>query len=65
MFYWYFPSLSNEDTDPLVFWLSGGPGCSSILALFEENGPYKIDENLNLTKNPYSWSNNSNIVWVD
>ena len=38
IFYWWFPSLTNPDTDPLVFWLTGGPGCSSEVALFYENG---------------------------
>ena len=34
MFYWYFPSRSSTpDKDPLVFWLTGGPGCSSELAI--------------------------------
>jgi carboxypeptidase C (cathepsin A) len=33
MFYWYFPSRDSESTDPLVIWLTGGPGCSSELAI--------------------------------
>ncbi len=38
IFYWYFPSLNTPENDGLVFWLTGGPGCSSVLALFTENG---------------------------
>jgi hypothetical protein len=41
IFYWWFPSLSKPSTDPLVFWLTGGPGCSSEVALFYENGKQK------------------------
>lgn len=26
--------------EPLVLWFTGGPGCSSMLAMFQENGPY-------------------------
>ncbi|EGR32735.1 serine carboxypeptidase family protein, putative [Ichthyophthirius multifiliis] len=65
MFYWHFESRSDSQKDPLVFWLTGGPGCSSVTALFAENGPYKIRDDLNLTKNPYSWNEHSNIVYVD
>jgi carboxypeptidase C (cathepsin A) len=44
-------SRNNKTTDPLVFWLSGGPGCSSELAVFYENGPWKINDDLSLSKN--------------
>ena len=40
MFYWFF---RNEQvgipTRPLVIWLSGGPGASSMGPLFESIGP--------------------------
>jgi len=65
LFYWWFESRNQPSTDPLVLWLTGGPGCSSELALFEENGPYKINENLTLTINPYSWNNIANLLYVD
>jgi len=38
-----------------VIWLTGGPGCSSELALFYENGPFKIANNLSLVWNDYGW----------
>ncbi|KAJ1890507.1 hypothetical protein LPJ66_007438 [Kickxella alabastrina] len=47
VFFWYFGSRArlsptfNAATDnvPLVFWFSGGPGCSSQIANWQENGP--------------------------
>ena len=66
MFYWWFPSRSSRENDPLVQWLTGGPGCSSELALFVENGPFKINPNtLELETNKFSWNNEANLQYVD
>lgn len=65
-FYWFFESRSNPSTDPLVIWLTGGPGCSSQLALLTENGPCSVNEDgLSTKSNPYSWNSNANVIWVD
>ena len=65
MFYWLFKSRSNPDKDPLVMWLTGGPGCGSEVALFFENGPFNINEDLTLKKNPYSWNSVANVIFID
>ena len=54
MFYLFFESRSSKK-DPVVIWLTGGPGCSSELAVFYENGPFNIADNLSLVWNPYGW----------
>jgi hypothetical protein len=65
-FYWMFESRSDPANDPLVVWLTGGPGCSSILALFFENGPCSIHEDGQSTKpNPFGWNDRANVIWVD
>ncbi|KAF4031871.1 Serine carboxypeptidase [Phytophthora infestans] len=64
-FYWYFESRSQPATDPLVLWLTGGPGCSSMMALLTENGPCHVQPDLSTKLNPYSWTNESNVVWLD
>lgn len=64
MFYWFFPSRGDADKDPIVIWLSGGPGCSSSLAIFHENGPMTIKDG-EAVKNDISWNNRANLLYVD
>jgi cathepsin A (carboxypeptidase C) len=65
-FFWLFESKSDPANDPLIMWLSGGPGCSSQLALFAENGPCSISQDGKTTSiNPSSWHNKANVMWVD
>ncbi|KAL3523501.1 hypothetical protein ACH5RR_016335 [Cinchona calisaya] len=64
MFYFFFESR-NSKNDPVVIWLTGGPGCSSELALFYENGPFRIAKNLSLVWNEYGWDKVSNLLYVD
>uniref|UniRef100_A0A6V7QU96 Carboxypeptidase n=1 Tax=Ananas comosus var. bracteatus TaxID=296719 RepID=A0A6V7QU96_ANACO len=64
MFYFFFESR-GKSSDPVVIWLTGGPGCSSELALFYENGPFKIADNMSLIWNDYGWDKASNLIYVD
>ena len=65
IFYWLFESRSKPSTDPLVLWLTGGPGCSSEIALFYENGPFIINDDLTLSKNQHSWNERANLMFID
>lgn len=66
-FYWMFPSRSNPETDPLVFWFQGGPGCSSLTGLFFEQGPFSIKNagDQQATLRPVAWNQKANIVFLD
>lgn len=65
-FYWFFESRHEPLEAPTVFWFSGGPGASSMLALLAENGPCKVLPNAKKFQyNPYSWTESANMVWVD
>ncbi len=49
-----------------MLWLTGGPGCSSEVALFGENGPCHVNANGTDTyPNPYSWNSRANLLYVD
>jgi len=67
IFYWLFEASSSPETAPLVIWLNGGPGCSSMDGLFIENGPFRLDAAGNLVSiNQYSWHNGpANTLYVD
>ncbi|KAJ0394347.1 hypothetical protein ATCC90586_007113 [Pythium insidiosum] len=64
-FYWYIESSRDAATAPLVLWLTGGPGASSMAALLTENGPCTVNEDLTTTPNPYAWTNEANVIWLD
>ncbi|CAN1328504.1 Serine carboxypeptidase 24 [Linum perenne] len=58
MFYWLTEAASNPSTKPLVLWLNGGPGCSSVaFGASEEIGPFRINKTASsLYLNKYSWN---------
>ncbi|CAJ0564842.1 unnamed protein product, partial [Mesorhabditis spiculigera] len=66
LYYWYVESQNKPDTDPLILWLNGGPGCSSLEGLFVELGPFRANNfGAQLTLNPYSWNKYANIIFLD
>lgn len=68
-FYYMASSRSNPATDPVVLWQTGGPGCSSMLAAFTENGPCLVPETGpdagKAVYNPYAWNSNATVIWLD
>ena len=49
-----------------MLWMTGGPGCSSEVALFGENGPCKVStDGTSTTINPYSWNKNATMIYID
>lgn len=66
LFYSFYESAQDPLNDPVVFWLSGGPGCSGLVASFFENGPCRITEQSSTASpNPQSWTKVANIVYID
>lgn len=68
LFYWFCESQSDPDKDPLIIWLNGGPGCSSLSGLFMENGPFSVKaagHSPRLLLNPHSWNKKANVLYID
>ncbi|CAG9313335.1 unnamed protein product [Blepharisma stoltei] len=59
-------SQNNPSTDPLILWLNGGPGCSSMDGLFYEHGPYIFPAtSTTLVRNQHAWNTNATVIYID
>ncbi|KAF1994320.1 putative carboxypeptidase S1 [Amniculicola lignicola CBS 123094] len=68
MWFWFFEARQNPSTAPLAAWFNGGPGCSSMIGLFQENGPCKFKVGASNTvpiNNTYSFNNYANMIYID
>jgi len=65
LFYWFFESRNDPKNDPVVLWLNGGPGCSSLTGLFMELGPASITKDQKIKHNAYSWNSNASVIFLD
>ncbi|XP_067327264.1 lysosomal protective protein [Anolis sagrei] len=63
--YWFVESQGNPASDPLVLWLNGGPGCSSMEGFLAENGPFHMNSDGTLYLNPSSWNQVANMLYLE
>lgn len=69
LFYWFFESQDHNQNAPLILWLQGGPGCSSMLGLFTENGPFELNEDKNgqfqISSRSITWNEKAHMLFLD
>ncbi|CAL5431285.1 unnamed protein product [Camellia sinensis] len=65
LFYYFAEAETDPSSKPLVLWLNGGPGCSSVGAgAFCEHGPFKPSGQV-LVKNDCSWNKEANMLYLE
>ncbi|KAL3649908.1 Serine carboxypeptidase-like 45 [Castilleja foliolosa] len=66
LFYYFVEAQTDPISKPLVLWLNGGPGCSSLgVGAFSENGPFRPSRNNVLLRNQFSWNTEANILYLE
>ncbi|XP_056160714.1 serine carboxypeptidase-like 2 [Syzygium oleosum] len=71
LFYYFIESERSPKDDPMMLWLTGGPGCSSLSGLIYEIGPLNFNydnssgNRPSFLLNPYSWTKVANIIFLD
>uniref|UniRef100_A0A1B6KG38 Carboxypeptidase n=1 Tax=Graphocephala atropunctata TaxID=36148 RepID=A0A1B6KG38_9HEMI len=65
LFFWFFKAEKDWQTSPVLLWLNGGPGSTSMFGLFEEEiGPWNHLKT-GFVPNKYTWTKNFNILFID
>ncbi|KAJ8569653.1 hypothetical protein K7X08_006230 [Anisodus acutangulus] len=65
LFYYFVEAQVDPLSKPILLWLNGGPGCSSLgVGAFSENGPFRPSGNV-LVRNEYSWNREANMLYLE
>lgn len=66
LFFWFFDSRNDPANDPIIIWMNGGPGSTSMLGLFNEMGACWLEPGANTTvPNDFAWNNNASVLFLD
>ncbi|ATY64586.1 Peptidase serine carboxypeptidase [Cordyceps militaris] len=66
LFFWAFESRNDPANDPVLFWMNGGPGSSSMMGAFTEIGACMFRNGTDAPEpNPWAWNNNATVVFLD
>lgn len=68
IFYTYYEAQDSPtplSQTPILIWLQGGPGCSSLIGNFYELGPWRLSTDVSLKPNPGSWNRIFGLLFLD
>jgi len=64
--YWFVESQNDPSNDPVLMWMNGGPGCSSMDGMLQEHGPFLVNHaGTGLEMNNYSWNLKANVLYLE
>ncbi|KAL6844879.1 hypothetical protein ACP4OV_025538 [Aristida adscensionis] len=66
LFYYFVEATRDAAARPLLLWLNGGPGCSSLYGAMLELGPFRVNsDNKTLSRNENAWNNEANVIFLE
>ncbi|RDD38003.1 Lysosomal protective protein [Trichoplax sp. H2] len=64
--YWFAEATKNPSQAPLILWLNGGPGCSSLDGFLTEHGPFGVHlDSTHLYYRTTSWNKFANVLYLE
>lgn len=64
-FFWFFESMDGNADAPILLWLQGGPGVSSMFGLFTEVGPFNVGAKGELDPRDLTWNKHFHLLFLD
>mmetsp|Transcript_98778 Transcript_98778/g.156215 ORF Transcript_98778/g.156215 Transcript_98778/m.156215 type:complete len:481 (-) Transcript_98778:120-1562(-) len=64
-FFWYSASLDGNADAPLLLWLQGGPGASSLFGMFTEIGPFGVEAGGHIVPRNVTWNQHFHLLFFD
>ena len=65
LFYWFVESQRDPASDPLILWMNGGPGSSSMVGFLTEHGPFRPRKDKTVEFFPKAWNQIANVIYVE
>ena len=69
--YWFVQAQNPTPSTPVMLWLNGGPGCSSLDGFLYEQGPFQFSGKRDSTglpllqDNPNSWNTQAHMLYIE
>ncbi|KAK7844958.1 serine carboxypeptidase-like 40 [Quercus suber] len=66
LYYYFVEAHHSKNPLPLLLWLNGGPGCSSLAGALLELGPFRVhSDGKTLYTNKFSWNYAANVLFLE